>query len=270
MVADDSARQVVSSPQRVILLGASNLARGLATVVQAARQTWQMPLEILAASGHGRSYGVRCSVLGRSLPGIVECGLWQAIDERRRVQPGPTAALITDIGNDLLYGSSVSRIAGWVETCLDRLAAVEARTILTLLPPIDEASLPEWKFRLLRSIFYPPSRLNRCQALERAQELNALLRALAAERGLFLIEPRGEWYGFDRIHLRRAAAPRAWGTMLAPWRDAAERSALSRASCAQSWQYFFLKPQQRWWWGREHRGEQPARRERDGTALSLY
>ena len=48
--------------------------------------------------------------------------------------PLPTAALVTDIGNDLLYGVPVEQLLEWVEGCLDRLADVGAKTIVTQLP----------------------------------------------------------------------------------------------------------------------------------------
>lgn len=257
--------------RRVILLGASNLTRYLPTVVGAARRLWNEPLDILAAVGHGRSYGVHSAVLARSLAGIAECGLWQALSDRQRADGAlPTAALVTDIGNDVLYGSSVSRILSWVEMCLDRLAPLTPATILTLLPPVEEGQLPKWKFRALRQVFFPMSRMGRDQVLKRATELNARLRTIAAERKLSLIEPRGEWYGFDLIHLRRRAAPHAWSAMLAPWRGTSDAFALSRASFARSCRYFFLPPEQRWWYGCERRHRQPVLREQDGTALSLY
>ncbi len=90
----------------VVLLGASNLTRGISTVVGMARGIVGEPSEFLIAMGHGRSYGQRSSVLGRSLPGITQCGLWEALRHAR----GPTSALITDIGNDVIYGVPVETI----------------------------------------------------------------------------------------------------------------------------------------------------------------
>ena len=87
--------------RRVILLGASNLTRSFATVVAAARRTWDEPVEIMAAMGHGRSYGQDSTVFGRKISGIFPCALWQDLQKR---PPLPTAALVTDVGNDLLYG----------------------------------------------------------------------------------------------------------------------------------------------------------------------
>src|SRR3990172_7889601 len=102
--------------RRVILLGASNLTRAISTVVETAWLGIGGPLEILAALGHGRSYGMNSSVLGRVLPGIVPCGLWPAL---ALLPQAPTFALVTDIGNDLGYGVSAGQIMHWVETCLD-------------------------------------------------------------------------------------------------------------------------------------------------------
>ena len=109
---------------RVVLLGASNLTRGISIVVETARLVLGAPLEVFVAMGHGRSYGKPSRILGRTLPGIVECDLWAALKERPAL---PTFALVTDIGNDVAYGYETGAIASWVEACLDRLGESGAR-----------------------------------------------------------------------------------------------------------------------------------------------
>ena len=84
---------------RVVALGASNLTRGLQTMVSSARASWGSEIEVVAALGHGRSYGATSQFLIRTLPGILECGLWRELESRPQV---PTRALLTDIGNDIL------------------------------------------------------------------------------------------------------------------------------------------------------------------------
>ena len=119
MVADsDSISPPDLPPRRVILLGASNLTRGIATVIDACHRQWGQPLDCLAALGHGRSYGTRSTVLGRTLPSIQDCRLWSALDDRPAV---PTAALVTDIGNDVMYEAPVDKIVEWVTRCFDQL-----------------------------------------------------------------------------------------------------------------------------------------------------
>jgi hypothetical protein len=67
---------------RIVALGASNLTRGFHTLVSAARTAWGPEIEILAALGHGRPYGGPSRFLVRGLPGILESGVWRALESR--------------------------------------------------------------------------------------------------------------------------------------------------------------------------------------------
>src|SRR5712671_2746547 len=125
---ENSGSRDARPPRRVVLLGASNLTRGISTVIETAWSLLGSPLEVLAALGHGRSYGLSSRILGRELPGIRQSGLWEALAAAPRAE---TAALVTDVGNDLLFGATVASILEWVSESLGRLAAVEARTVLT-------------------------------------------------------------------------------------------------------------------------------------------
>ena len=254
-------------PRRAIFLGASNLVNGLATILDVARQMWGGPLDVLAAIGHGRSYGLRKSVLGRALPGIDECGLWPALQGRA---PAPTAALVTDIGNDLLYDVDVPQIAGWVEACVDRLQRAGARIVLTPLPLCNLATLPPARFRVLRRILFPGCTLSHATVRERAEELDRRVRGLARERGLRLAEHRPQWYGFDPIHIRRRHRRAAWHAVLSHWSDAPPAPAAARASWRRQLFLMRLVPDQRWLFGWEQRRTQPAAVLEDGTTLALY
>ncbi len=70
-----------AAARRVVLLGASNLSQGIATVVQTAQNVQGQSVEVLAAAGFGRSYGMDSRVLGRTLPGIIHCGLWDRLNQ---------------------------------------------------------------------------------------------------------------------------------------------------------------------------------------------
>jgi len=252
--------------RRVILLGASNVVRGLSTLLDTAAAVWGGPLDVLAAFGHGRSYGLRTSMLVRELPGIAECGLWAALERR---PPAPTAALITDIGNDLLLDVSAAQIAAWIEECADRLQGVGARVVLTALPLCSVATLSSLRFVLLRSILFPGGRLSFDTVVRRAQELDHRLRDLAGRRGLLLAEHQPEWYGFDPIHIRRREQTAAWRTILARWSDAPAAAVNGRS--LRRWLYLrLLAPERRWLFGREYRKAQPAGTLADGTTLAFY
>ena len=90
--------------QRVILLGASNVTLAFPLIVEGLRRSLPEPIELFAAHGHGRSYGLWSRVLMRRLPGIRECGLWESLATRSG--EGRPLALVTDVGNDLLFGGN--------------------------------------------------------------------------------------------------------------------------------------------------------------------
>jgi hypothetical protein len=254
-----------SPGRRVVLLGASNLTRGIGTIVETTLRLWKQPLEVMAALGHGRSYGLRKAVFGRELPGINACGLWEALAKRPRL---PTAALVTDIGNDLLYEVEVPEIVDWLKWCLDRVQIVSDRVVLTALPLFALDGLSKRRYLFLRNIIFPGSRLTLGALVERSHDLDRRLRDIARARGLLLSEHRREWYGFDPIHIQMRYGPRAWGHLLAPW---AERWLTARRPSLWRWIYLrCLRPELRWMFGREQRQVQPAGILSDGTTIAYY
>src|SRR5262245_25860690 len=102
---------MASEVTRIVALGASNLTRGLHTVVSTARAAWGPDVEVLGALGHGRSYGVESRLVIRTLPGILQSGLWSTLSS---LPPATTRGLVTDVGNDILYEFPVPTVLGWV------------------------------------------------------------------------------------------------------------------------------------------------------------
>lgn len=255
-----------AAERRVILLGASNVMRGISTIVETAELVWGQPADILAASGHGRSYGQTSCVLGRSLPGILQCGLWDALAQR---PPLPTAALVTDIGNDILYGADAEQIAAWVAECLRRLRAVCERLIVTELPVARIASVTPTQYRWVRSLLFPGSRVTFADAIARAEALNAHVARLACEYRAALCAPQRDWYGWDPIHIRRAYWSHAWHAILSAWSDRAT-AACARGSWRRWWQLRTQRPLARRLFGVAQRCAQPARVLRSGSAISMF
>jgi hypothetical protein len=252
--------------RRVVFLGASNLTRSFRTALATAHSYCGGPLEVFAALGHGRSYGMASRVLWRGLPGIRECGIWQALAQ---VPPAPTAAAVTDIGNDLLYGAAPATIAEWVAEALVRLAAQNARTTMTMLPLASVARMREWQFHVASRCLFPKCRLGFAEMLDRAQDLNARLRALAAAHGVTTAELPAAWFGFDAIHLRRGAWREAWSEILADWRD--DERVVAHANFSHSkFALRSLKPAERRMFGKPQRFAQPCATLRDGTTIALY
>lgn len=243
--------------RRIILLGASNLVRSFPTVVATVRQTWSDPVEIMVAMGHGRSYGQDSVVLGRKISGIFPCALWQDLQNR---PPLPTSALVTDIGNDILYGISPDVIVKWVERCLDRLAEVGASTIVTQLPAESIERLGERRFRFFRRLFFPRSKLTLNGAREQMHEINRRLMAIGESRKIPVISVPAAWYGFDPIHLKRAMKRTAWSAITRAWRDTAEPIAMSPSSWWTAAYLSALAPSERSIFGFSRRAAQPSGR----------
>lgn len=274
MTATKTAAAVGGEPiarRRVVLLGASNLTNGFGSAVRRLRQMFDEPLEILAAYGHGRSYGTRSVVFGRMLPGIEGCGLWAELARR---PPLPTSALVTDIGNDVLYEAPVDSISQWVATALDRLAHFNAQIAITELPVVNLPRLRSWQYLLLRRALFPKCEMSFDEVRSRAETLNERVHALARDRGLSLVSQRAEWYGLDPIHVLDRHERAAWRAFLTPLgspRAATQAIVGNSASRApRSVSGYALAPEQRWLFGREQRRRQPSRSWPDGTTFSVY
>jgi len=223
---------------RVIALGASNLTRGFRTVVTAARAAWGSEVQVLAALGHGRSYGAPSRVIGRALPGILESGLWRKLDSLPAL---PTRALVADVGNDILYGISARRILAWVEEALQRLQRVTQDIILMDLPLAGIRRLSQARFLVFRSIMFPFCRLPFGRVLEIAERVNAGLVELAAASGARLFRLNPAWYGLDPIHFRPSVLCSAWEEIL----DA--RSTVHRpCSLRERLMLCLMPPERRW------------------------
>ncbi len=265
--ATGSDRQEPVEPaRRVVILGASNVTLGLSTVVATARLAWGQPLDVMAAIGLGRSYGLATNVLGRGLPGIVQCGLWEALERRT---PLPTAALVTDIGNDIIYGCSVGPITRWLEICLERLANQVECLIVTRLPIDVVSAVPEWKMRLLTSLLFPSSRISHDEALDNALELDLQLVKYANRFGAYIVQPESHWYTWDPIHVARHHRAAAWQKYMTCWAHGQPPKPAARS--LRRW--LTLQRARPFSWKRfgfEHHCDQPTVQLADGTTVSLF
>jgi hypothetical protein len=254
-----------AGPRRLIALGASNLARVALPLLAAARAAGDGPVEAHMALGRGRSYGVRSRLLGRGLSGIDACGLWPAL---AAAPAAPGTAVVTDVGNDLLYHVEVPRILDWVDHALQRLADVAGHRIVTGLPMAGLRRLPAWRFALVKTVLVPGCRLTLVQALDGAERLHEGLAALAARHRARFVTPEERWFGFDPIHVRRPCwhdAVHAWlGTPRGTTATPAIDGRLARL------RFLFAAPAERTFLGHGRMHAQPARSWADGSTLSLW
>lgn len=259
---------------QVVLLGASNVTLGFPRILAALRRVFGGNFDVFAAHGHGRRFGGPSWVPVRTLPGIRDCGLWAAL-EQSRASLGETAArvplyaLVTDIGNDLVFNSGPDEIIGWVEECLARLRDHGARLTIGRLPLESVTGLGRLRFNLTRSLFFPFSRLTHERVRIDAPRLDELVAETAIRFGAATFQPDPGWYGFDPIHIRRASRAVAWQGALSQWSAGDFGPALSPGirESLRSWR---IRPAERQVLGVERRSPQPAPPWSDGTRVWLY
>lgn len=263
--------EVPNSPDpvnRLILLGASNLTLSLRKVIHLMQDQCGRPSDVLVVAGHGRSYGQYSQVLGRGLPGIVSSTMWSYLES---VKPLPTHALLTDIGNDIPYGYLPEQILEWVDWCVEQLRRQTCQIVMTNIPITSIEALTELHFKIIRSIFFPFSRLRRVEIIDRAREVHRGLITMASGRNFDLFEQEPIWFGPDAIHilywkrrdLYRRILQRFTNTGIKG--NSAEGtdpglSAWSQSPCFACQKIF----------GRERVCPQPSGYLVDGTAVSMY
>lgn len=221
---------------------------------------------MLAAPGNGRSYGWSTSILGRRLRSILDCGLWRSWADRTDL---PTAAVVTDVGNDVMYGATVDEILGWVETVFVRLKKRSVETVVTGLPLERLRRLRPRQFYFLRSVLFPGNRMTFAEALRLSEAVDMGLREHAAQHGATFVEPQLQWYGWDPIHVRRATWGSAWSTILTSLKP--PTTATSVGIAPWSWLASqFWRPEERRLFGFAQRRAQPSIHFGDGSRLSIF
>jgi hypothetical protein len=218
---------------------------------------------VLAALGHGRSYGAPSRFVFRTLPGILKSGLWTELERR---PPLATRGLVTDVGNDILYGFSVERTLAWVEEVLVRLGRVTNDIVLTDLPLASIHRLSNLEFLAFRSALVPSCRLSLTQVIDRSECLNEGLEKLAATHDTKLVRLDPAWYGFDPIHVRPSLWRPAWQQILGVQPPAKS----NRGSAVESVKLYLLRPERRWMFGVEQFTEQSGVELQSGGRVWLY
>lgn len=253
---------------RLVLLGASNLTVSLRTAIDLMQDRLGGPSDVLVAAGHGRSYGRYSQVLIRGLPGITACDLWSHLDSGRKL---PTYALLTDIGNDIAFGHTPEQILEWVSTCVHRLQRQATQIVMTNVPLSSIESLSETYYRLIRTIFFPFSRLSRREAISHTRLVHRGLRDIASEYNLQLFEQEPIWFGPDVIHIHYRKRKELFRRIVerlpasSDARDSIAEVALRNATWSKRPQFAC-----RTVLGRERHCQQPSGQLTDGTSVYMY
>ena len=197
----------------VIVLGASNISLGWKQLSRIITARSPDRVTILTAHGFGRAW-IDTSRFGlRQLPGIMGCGLWEHLETTPTT---PVAALITDLGNDLVYGREPSAVMSAVTVGIKRIrqASPDCRVVVTRPPVASIQTLGATRYQFFRTLIFPFCRLSLDEIRKRTLELDQRIQDL---HDVTIVSPAAEWYGLDPIHVRRRNCSIAFESMLQSW-----------------------------------------------------
>ncbi|MEX1041837.1 MAG: hypothetical protein WDZ51_14455 [Pirellulaceae bacterium] len=265
--AEQSGSPTAAKAPRLIVLGASNVAKSLGVLVQVAEQRFGEPLEIVTATGRGRSYGNASWFLVRSLPSILTCEVWDHLTQH----PNPNShVVITDVGNDLLYAFTAEQIAQWVEQCVIRLKQHTCRIVLTGLPIHNVKRISPTKFLLFRTLFFPRTKIPLEEVQANALRLHDHLRGLAARYEIHFVTVQEPWYSVDPIHWKISARPEVWNTFLTPLSLGNYDPSLVISKLSTELSYLFYRQKTYTVCGVTRATSQPSVRLKSGTTIAIY
>jgi len=201
--------------RRVILIGASNVTLGFPLVFNSCLESLPAETELFAIHGHGRSFCQWSYVLNRGLPPVLECGLWQAL--KQRPAAAQTWGLVTDTGNDLIYGRSVDDLITNVTTAFQRLHELGAVITYVGLPVERIMMLSDLSYRIAKKMLFPGPTVPWKTMSARVLEFDERVRQVASQYATTILIPRLPWYGIDPIHIRKSQSLIAWREILEAW-----------------------------------------------------
>jgi hypothetical protein len=199
-------------PVLLILLGASNLSRGCFALVKHIKSClYPRKVDVLIASGPGRAYYASGGLLNVVYPPIYASDIFEAAQKKSK-SGYQVVALVTDIGNDIMYGVSTEKVIETVQQIFDRLQSMNAEIFYTTLPvAFEKGDHPVW-FCILRSLLFPRSTVAYDEATAGIIEVNRFLKESACRQGR-LIPDMDRYLGYDEIHYGWLRAHNAWSHM---------------------------------------------------------
>ena len=200
------------------MVGASNLTISLPIALNLILEFIKGPKFVYVAHGPGRSYLKRAGLPMLQFQGISLCRLFDDLESAiNKASNVKIYALVTDIGDDLLYTQEPNRIAEGVKYVLKRLHSLGAQIGITLLPESSIQRLSPARYYLLRTFYNPFCHVSYDRMMINVSLLTNLISKLCIEFNLKLLKQNSNWYGFDHIHLFghfREIAYRSWFSSL--------------------------------------------------------
>lgn len=192
-----------------VLLGASNLARGYSALTRHLSKNVSA-VEFLNAMGPGRGYCARGGLFNFTYSPIGECRIMESANVYAE-RGFRITMLLTDMGNDIMYGVSESSLIECLDTLIEKSLRLNAKVFVTSIHVDVSKDLSKQSFRLLKSIFYPNSTVTFNQADLAVKKLNQYLEEKSLQNDqVHLVSGLGAFCGMDKIHYSLFKSHLAW------------------------------------------------------------
>ena len=202
-------------PILFLLLGASNLARGYTLLTRHLSKCLEKSeINFINALGPGRGFCSRGGMFNFSYPSIQDCRAIE-IAEKKSEKTRQRVVLITDIGNDLMYGVSADTLIEGLDSLIDRMLKWDAEIFLTSIHVDLKKDVSPTTFFMLKSFFYPGSSITYEETELFIKKVNDYLKEKAEENEkVHLITGMELFAGSDKIHYSLLKTHAAWSKVV--------------------------------------------------------
>ena len=201
-------------PILFLLMGASNLARGYSMLTQHLSECLgKNKTEFLNALGPGRGFCARGGIFNITYSPIKDCRIIESAEKKSK-EALLTVALITDIGNDLMYGVSADTLIASLDLMIDEILKWDAEIFLTPIHINPKKDISPTIFFVLRFLLYPSSKVNYDELDLFVLKINDYLEEkVQRNEKMHLIIGLEAFAGLDRIHYSLFKTHAAWSTI---------------------------------------------------------
>ncbi len=191
-----------------ILLGASNLARAQFGLNHHFEKSFPNLISTSIASGPGRAYCVSGGIFGLNYPPlktseIINAGREKSSNYRQ------TISLISDIGNDIMYGVPVQKLIQDLEKSILNLSEFCSHVFTIPIPCKKIETLSDWQINALKKILFPKCELSPEKIISSIQTVNQFLSELNTPK-FTLLKTMDDCIGWDRAHYGISKMHIAW------------------------------------------------------------
>jgi len=197
-----------------LLMGASNLARGYSMLTHHLSECFEKnKTEFLNALGPGRGFCARGGIFNITYSPIQDCRIIES-GEKKSKEALHTVVLITDIGNDLLYGVSADTLIASLDIMIDEILKWDADIFLTSIHVNLRKDVSPTIFFVLRSLLYPTSKVNYKEMDLSILKVNDYLEEkVRKNETTHLITGLEAFAGLDKIHYSLFKTHEAWSAV---------------------------------------------------------